>query len=109
VPNQNYHKFHLWTTQFESRCLERPGQFDRVLGDLAVVVVHQGLTELESSQLYRFQCQFVALRANPVEDDHSLLDCRGVAASGDAREHGHDAGDLAKLLEPLAAVRYRVY
>jgi len=64
--------------------------------------------ELESSQLYRFQCQFVALRANPV-DDHSLLDCRGVAASGDAREHGHDAGDLAKLLEPLAAVRYRVY
>jgi len=58
--------------QFESRCLERPGQFDRVLGDLAVVVVHQGLAELESSQLYRFQCQFVALRANPVEDEQHL-------------------------------------
>jgi|UniRef100_A0A804RIK6 hypothetical protein len=85
------------------RFLERPGQVDRVLGDLAVVVVHQSLAEVESLQLDCFQRQLVALGANPVEDEQGLLDCARVAAPGGAREHGHDAGDPAQLLPPLPA------
>jgi hypothetical protein len=83
--------------------LERPGQVDRVLGDLAVVIVHQSLAEVESLQLDCFQRQLVALGANPVEDEQGLLDCARVAAPGGAREHGHYAGDPAQLLPPLPA------
>ena len=112
TPNQSsrcriktHDKFHLWIAQSDPILLflERPDQFDRVLGDLAVVIVHQSLAEVESLQLDCLHCQFVALGTNPVEDEQGLLDCTGVAALGDAREHGDDAGDPAQLLAALPA------